>query len=258
MWVFLSCPLATLSRSDLCSDLSDRFRSLTAAHAQVTGLSTFLNLAYLQYQSAVLGFAKDLKIAEERYDRTDEFWTVSGLCSTQGDAAQLFAVVDSVIEEMETSGPEDIEALVYHSHGHFLNVLGHLHGESPHLWPPIPSKPTWASKHAPHVDPSAASSTPLPSVATPSSSKGKGRAVARTPSPFADPDRPTTPLFLPSPDYFDSVETEEVSSAVIPPHSSAPGSGDDDSDNSEGSDDEFGGEYHARVETSEEEDEEDE
>jgi hypothetical protein len=139
---------------------------------------------------------------------------VSGLCATQGDVAQLFAVVDAVVEEMEKTGPSDIERVVYEAHGRFLNVLAHLNGEAPHLWPPIPATPTWESKHAPHAKQVPTTNPPV------ASAKGKQRAVDPSLSPLTSRsmDATSSPLFLPSPSY-DVEESEEVSSSLLPPQS---------------------------------------
>lgn len=199
------------------TDLADRFRSLTTAHAQVTGLSTFLQLAYAQYKSAVLGFAKDLQMAEFRANRHDKFWVASGLCANAEDAVQLFEVADATIRSADQ--PNDIEATVYHAHGRFLNVLANLHGEAPHRWPALPSAPTFSSKHAPHVaDPlDVGSLTPpaqppaaLPLVSpAPSSRKDKGKGRAIEP----------VPLFL---ETSPSVEPE-AALATEPPSGTIPG-----------------------------------
>lgn len=179
-------------RSNL--DLSDRFRSITTAHAQVTGLSTFLELAHWQYQSLLISFAKDLQVAEARFPRSDDYWVLSGLCTEQQQAIDLFKVVDDFVTAFSATAPEDLSELVFSLHGRFLNVLSHLHGEDPRMWPDIPAAPTFESKHAPHA--------PVPSEAE-GSAPEEGTApvapsvTAPSPAPSSSKGKGKEPLFLP-------------------------------------------------------------
>lgn len=177
-------------------DLAERLRNLTAIHAQVTGLSTFLELSYWQYQSQLIGFAKDLQMLEQRYSRADNYWVLSGLCSELKEAELLFETVDTYLAAIKDSGPEDISDLVYSLHGRFLNILSHLHGEDPREWPTLPPAPTFASKNTAFRGMSVSSADPvlalhpklgagLASTVPIQKKKGKGKA------------REKTPLFLP-------------------------------------------------------------
>lgn len=85
---------------------------------------------------------------------------------------------------MKSCAPEDLSDLLYTLHGRFLNLLGHLHGEDPREWPPLPPAPTFLSKHAPYISFKAPTKT---------YGKGKGKAVEVA----SEPPRAATPLFLP-------------------------------------------------------------
>lgn len=220
---YIRLPVTNVSPSSCCSlecllislDLSDRFRSLTTSHAQVTGLSSFLELAHWQYQSLLISFAKDLQIAEERYPRSDPFWVDSGLCSAPAQASELFKLIDDFIPAFAATAPSDISELVFSLHGRFLNVLAHLHGEDPRAWPNIPSAPTWDSKHAPFVTtPPVPVPASLPTIPTPgpssASGKGKAKAIEKGKGRAVDP-----PLFLE--DSLSPVDPELIASPDADP-----------------------------------------
>jgi hypothetical protein len=157
---------------------------------QVTGLSSFLELAYWSYQSQLVNFAQDLSILEKRYPRLDPYWVSSGLCLKEEDAVDLFDNIDNFLDSFKAAAPEDLSQHVYSLHGHFLNFLGHLHGDDLREWPPLPSAPSFESKHSSY----AKSALKSPSK---KKSKGKGAEVAPAATPSSSSLRIPTPLFHP-------------------------------------------------------------